>query len=64
MDFDARFPCFYLWVNGIFGTIWENGDVEFYADNADIRIPLATMKTFVQAAGRFMYAREQVKNAS
>lgn len=52
------FPSEPKWIDGFLAWLWENGDVEFYADG-DIRIPLSVLKAFVRAADKFMYERER-----
>ncbi len=61
-EFDVRFPYICVWIEGFFATIFDNGDIEFYNDCADIRMPLKILRQFLFKADRFMLARERVKS--
>ena len=59
-EFDTSLPYICVWIGDYFATIYENGDMEFYCDKADLRVPLQIVKQFVFKADRFMHAREMI----
>jgi hypothetical protein len=57
-ELDYTFPSYSCRIDDYFGTIWEDGSVEFYSDG-DVRIPLVVLRQFVLLAHKFMYEREK-----
>lgn len=58
--FNAAFPQAYVWINGNFYVLCENGDVIMAVEQAgDYRISYDELRELVSKADRFMFARER-----
>jgi len=48
----------YVWLDGQFAVIFDNGDVEFYSDG-DMRLSLKTLDKFCRLAHRKVYLHDR-----